>query len=138
MEEVDAVQNLKNDAFKAPNLPVFPKEEQFEEEFDKILEARYRDGSALGRFADEYDAKDSVHGGSSMPSVKDPMVWKVKCTVDIYFLLFCDIKPKFSIFSGFSFFSPSSCLTGFLPLTKCFRLVEREIQPFVLCRSMLT
>ncbi|XP_048139960.1 protein RNA-directed DNA methylation 3 isoform X2 [Rhodamnia argentea] len=81
MEEVDAVQNLKNDAFKAPNLPVFPKEEQFEEEFDKILEARYRDGSALVRFADEYDAKDSIHGGSSMPSVKDPMVWKVKCTV---------------------------------------------------------
>lgn len=136
MEEVDAVQNLKNDAFKAHNLPVFPKEEQFEEEFDKIMEARYRDGSALVRFADEYDAKDSVDGGSGMPSVKDPMVWKVKCTVDVYFLLFCDIKPNFSIFSGF--FSCSSCLIGFLPLTKCFRLVEREIQPFVLCRSLLT
>ncbi|XP_056168939.1 protein RNA-directed DNA methylation 3 isoform X2 [Syzygium oleosum] len=81
MEEVDAVQNLKNDSFKAHNLPVFPKEEQFEEEFDKIMEARYRDGSALVRFADEYDAKDSVDGGSGMPSVKDPMVWKVKCTV---------------------------------------------------------
>ncbi|KAF8039122.1 hypothetical protein BT93_B1617 [Corymbia citriodora subsp. variegata] len=81
MEEVDAVQNLKNDAFKAHNLPVFPKEEQFEEEFDKIMEARYRDGSALVRFADEYDAKDSVDVGSGMPSVKDPVVWKVKCTV---------------------------------------------------------
>ncbi|XP_010032136.2 protein RNA-directed DNA methylation 3 isoform X1 [Eucalyptus grandis] len=81
MEEVDAVQNLKNDAFKAHNLPVFPKEEQFEEEFDKIMEARYRDGSALVRFADEYDAKDSVEVGSGMPSVKDPVVWKVKCTV---------------------------------------------------------
>jgi len=106
MEEVDAVQNLKNDAFKAHNLPVFPKEEQFEEEFDKIMEARYRDGSALVRFADEYDAKDSVEVGSGMPSVKDPVVWKVKCTVDIYFPLFCDIEPNLFWFL-FIFFLPN-------------------------------
>lgn len=74
--------NIKNDQFKSHNLPVFPKEEEFEEEFDKIMEERYKNVPAFLRFAeDEHNIRRFVEEDSSIPSLTDPTTWKVKCAV---------------------------------------------------------
>ncbi|PKI74559.1 hypothetical protein CRG98_004886 [Punica granatum] len=81
-EEYDLGTNDKNDQSKSHSLPVFPKEEEFEEEFDKMMEERYKNASAFLRFAeDEPDLRRFVEEDASIPSIKDPTTWKVKCAV---------------------------------------------------------
>ena len=74
---------VKNEPGKAHNLPFFPKEEELsEEELEKMLEERYKDGSKFVTYAeDDYETKRSVQRNSLIPSIKDPTIWKVKCMV---------------------------------------------------------
>ncbi|XP_010452326.1 PREDICTED: protein RNA-directed DNA methylation 3-like [Camelina sativa] len=60
---------------------VFPKEEDInEEEFDRIMEERYKPGSGFLRYADD-DVKDSIEMDALAPTSKDPPIWKVKCAI---------------------------------------------------------
>lgn len=67
----------------APNLYHTPKEEQItEEEFDKMLEERYKPGSSFVTYAeDTYESKRSMETSTFLPSTKDPIIRKVKCMV---------------------------------------------------------
>ncbi|EOY18833.1 Kow domain-containing transcription factor 1, putative [Theobroma cacao] len=79
-EELDL--NVNIEAGKTHNLPFVPKEEVIEEEFDKIMEERYKDGAGFVTYAeDSYEAKGSIDRNSALPSSKDPTIWKVKCVV---------------------------------------------------------
>lgn len=86
--------NVNNDQFKSHNLPVFPKEEEFEEEFDKMMEERYKNASAFLRFAeDEHNnIRRFVEEDSSIPSITDPTTWKVKCAVFPFHHMQCGKK----------------------------------------------
>ncbi|KAL1201471.1 Protein RNA-directed DNA methylation 3 [Cardamine amara subsp. amara] len=60
---------------------VFPKEEEInEEEFDRIMEERYKPGSGFFRYVDD-DVKDSIEMDALVPTSKDPPIWKVKCAI---------------------------------------------------------
>nr|KJB73476.1 hypothetical protein B456_011G234600 [Gossypium raimondii] len=105
--------NANNNPWKAHNLPFVPKEEVIEEEFDKMMEERYRDGARFTTFdEDSYEAKGSIDKNSTMPPSKDPIIWKVKCVVgrerhSAFCLMqkFIDMKSlgtKLQIISAFS------------------------------------
>ncbi|GMI80580.1 hypothetical protein HRI_001727200 [Hibiscus trionum] len=72
--------DVNNNPWKAHNLP-FVKEEVIEEEFDKMMEERYKDGARFTTFEEDYEAKESVDKNSTLPPAKDPIIWKVKCVV---------------------------------------------------------
>ncbi|KAG7549451.1 NGN domain [Arabidopsis thaliana x Arabidopsis arenosa] len=60
---------------------VFPKEEDInEEEFDRMMEERYKPGSGFLRYADD-DVKDAIEMDALAPTSKDPPIWKVKCAI---------------------------------------------------------
>lgn len=82
-DEIDTELKVENEPGKVHNFPFFPKEEELsEEELDKMLEERYKDGSKFVTYADDdYETKRSVQRNAIAPSVKDPTVWKVKCMV---------------------------------------------------------
>lgn len=80
-EEFDIGPNKKTGQLKPDNLPIFPKEEEFEEEFDKMMEERYKNASAFNRHADEFDPRSLFEKDALMPQAKDPTIWKVKCAV---------------------------------------------------------
>lgn len=82
-EEFETEPIVKSEPGKAHNLPFIPKEEDVDgEEFEKMMEERYRPGSTYVTYAeDNYENKRSIDGNVLVPSVKDPIVWKVKCTV---------------------------------------------------------
>ncbi|KAJ4720705.1 Transcription elongation factor Spt5 [Melia azedarach] len=82
-EEFDAQPKVNIELADAQNLPFLPKEEEMnEEEFDKMMEERYKDGSRFIRYAeDDYENKRFVDRNDHVPSVKDPTIWKVKCMV---------------------------------------------------------
>ncbi|KAG5005395.1 hypothetical protein JHK82_029419 [Glycine max] len=67
------------------SLPrVVPKEEMVdEEEWDRILEERYKDPSRFIRFADEFGDDKGMDPSSIHEGVDElmPYIWKVKCTV---------------------------------------------------------
>ncbi|KAK4756094.1 hypothetical protein SAY87_009851 [Trapa incisa] len=67
-EESDLGNGLNNDKFKSHNPSVLKAES--EEGFDKIKEERHKNVSSFLRFIEE---------DSSIPSVRDPTTWKVKC-----------------------------------------------------------
>lgn len=72
---------------KAPVFPlVVPKEEEMdEEELEKMLRERYKAGSSFVTFAEDgYEKKGSIQEDISVPSTKDPTIWKVKCMVCIF------------------------------------------------------
>ncbi|CAM9003787.1 unnamed protein product [Rhodiola kirilowii] len=73
----------KTEPEKAQSVPILPKEEEMsEEELDKMLAERYKSGSGAVTYADDsYNIKRSAHIDFSFPSGKDPIIWKVKCTV---------------------------------------------------------
>ncbi|KAL4388557.1 hypothetical protein GQ457_09G028400 [Hibiscus cannabinus] len=73
--------NVNNNPWKAHNLPFVPKEEVMEEEFDKMMEERYRDGARFTTYEEDYEAKGSIDKSSTLPPAKDPVIWKVKCVV---------------------------------------------------------
>ncbi|EEF28368.1 suppressor of ty, putative [Ricinus communis] len=112
-EEPDIELKLKKEPAKTPNIPFVPKEEvMYEEEFDKMMEERYRDGSTFVRYAEDvYEAK-TVERDSILTSSRDPIVWKVKCMVgrerhSAFCLMqkFVDLKSlgtKLQIISAFS------------------------------------
>ncbi|KAI3793475.1 hypothetical protein L1987_36094 [Smallanthus sonchifolius] len=68
---------------KTPNIPFFPKEEEMtEEEMDKLMEARYKPGANFVKYAeDRTEAARNDERNTFIPLVKDPTIWKVKCTV---------------------------------------------------------
>lgn len=78
--EVDA--SGKDDQGKKGNSSfVFPKEEEInEEEFDRIMEERYKPGSGFFRYADD-DVKSSIEMDALVPTAHDPPIWKIKCAV---------------------------------------------------------
>jgi hypothetical protein len=88
-EEAVSEPDIMKEQGKALNLPLFPKEEEMnEEEFDKMMEERYKDGSNLFTYAeDDYENKRSIERNSLVPSAKYPTIWKVKCTV--WYLEYC-------------------------------------------------
>ncbi|XVF83034.1 hypothetical protein PTKIN_Ptkin16aG0100000 [Pterospermum kingtungense] len=105
--------NVNNEPGKAHDLPFVPKEEVDEEEFDKLMEERYRNAAAFVTHAeDSYEAKGSIDTNSNVPSSKDPNIWKVKCVVgrerhSAFCLMqkFVDMKSlgnKLQIISAFS------------------------------------
>ncbi|XP_022765470.1 protein RNA-directed DNA methylation 3 isoform X2 [Durio zibethinus] len=105
--------NGNNKSEKTHNLPFVPKEEVIEEEFDKMMEERYRDGAGFVTYAeDSYEAKGSIDRNSTVSSSKDPTIWKVKCVVgrerhSAFCLMqkFIDMKSlgnKLQIISAFS------------------------------------
>lgn len=65
------------------SIPVIPKEEEMdEEEFDKMMEERYKNSSAFFTYAENnHENKTSIDRNLVMPSEKDPIIWKVKCAV---------------------------------------------------------
>ncbi|KAG7608073.1 NGN domain [Arabidopsis suecica] len=66
---------------KGKSFFVFPKEEDLnEEEFDRIMEERYKPGSGFLRYADD-DIKDAIEMDALAPTSKDPPIWKVKCAI---------------------------------------------------------
>lgn len=72
--------NINNDLGKASNIPHVKEEEMSEEEFDRIMEERYKPGTCYVTYAeDEKNSTDSIY----VPSAKDPTIWKVKCMVDV-------------------------------------------------------
>ncbi|KAB1219015.1 hypothetical protein CJ030_MR3G015069 [Morella rubra] len=81
-EEFVIESSINKEPGKAQNLPLLPKEEEMnEEEFDKIMEERYKDGSNFVTYAgDDYENK-LVETNFLVPSAKDPTIWKVKCMV---------------------------------------------------------
>ncbi|CAH2074187.1 unnamed protein product [Thlaspi arvense] len=60
---------------------VFPKEEEInEEEYDRIMEERYKPGSGFVRYAED-DVKSSIEMDALVPTAWDPPIWKVKCAI---------------------------------------------------------
>ncbi|KAE8732383.1 Pectin lyase-like superfamily protein isoform 1 [Hibiscus syriacus] len=104
--------DVNKNPWKAHNVPFVPKEEVIEEEFDKMMEERYRDGARFTTFEEDYEAKGSIDKNSTVPPAKDPVIWKVKCVVgrerhSAFCLMqkFIDMKSlgtKLQIISAFS------------------------------------
>ena len=86
-EDFDIELKVKQEPGKTQNTPIVPKEEEMdEEEFDRMMEERYRHHPALVRYAEDSQALDR---DAILLSKKDPTIWKVKCMVLLYeYLLF--------------------------------------------------
>lgn len=69
---------------KAAGVPYVKEEEMSEEEFERMMENRYKPGSALVTYAED-DHKSSVDH-IYVPSDKDATLWKVKCMVDVFII----------------------------------------------------
>ncbi|TKY50801.1 RNA-directed DNA methylation 3 [Spatholobus suberectus] len=84
-EDFNAVPRMMSEPAKGQSsLPRVPKEELIdEEEFDRILEERFRDPSRFIKFADEFDEDRMMDPSSIHDGVQElfPNIWKVKCTV---------------------------------------------------------
>ena len=78
-----AAMQFQSEPSRAPFLPFVPKvEEPTEEELEKMLQERYKPGSTFVTYAeDNYESKRTVEMPEHCPSVKDPIIWKVKCMV---------------------------------------------------------
>uniref|UniRef100_A0A1J3CTC2 Putative transcription elongation factor SPT5-like protein 1 n=1 Tax=Noccaea caerulescens TaxID=107243 RepID=A0A1J3CTC2_NOCCA len=60
---------------------VDPKEEEInEEEYDRMMEERYKPGTGFIRYADD-DVKSSIEMDALVPTAQDPPIWKVKCAI---------------------------------------------------------
>jgi hypothetical protein len=110
-EEFGTESKIDKEPGKDPSLPVFPKEEEMnEEEFDKLMEERYKDGSNFVRYAeDDFENKRAIDRNNLVPSAKDPTIWKVKCMVR--YLEYCFDNSQCQILKLlFSSFSPFYCV----------------------------
>lgn len=66
-----------------PFIP--PKEEEMnEEEFDKMMEERYKNGSGFINFAEDYESKRFIDGDMLDIHAKSSLIWKVKCMVSFF------------------------------------------------------
>lgn len=75
---------IENEPGAIPLLPFFPEilDGVDEEEFDKIMEERYKAGSGLVTVAAYgYETEPSIETSTFIPSAGDPSIWKVKCRV---------------------------------------------------------
>jgi hypothetical protein len=140
-EEYDVELKVKNDPPKTQNVPIVPKEEQMDgEEFDKMMEERFKNNPRF-RFAEDADeAKRSMERNYLEPSAKDPTIWKVKCMVGCS--LYRQIAPPLALL--FLLHPLTSTTIAFacvysrqLELLGC-RLDVRGIQLFASCKSLLT
>ncbi|XP_074276661.1 protein RNA-directed DNA methylation 3 isoform X2 [Silene latifolia] len=68
---------------KFDQAPFFPKEEELSgDELEKVLKERYGSGSGFVRYAEaDYESKGSVDRSFLIPSIVEPIIWKVKCKV---------------------------------------------------------
>ncbi|KAJ6317426.1 hypothetical protein OIU76_013045 [Salix suchowensis] len=81
-EEYDVELKVKNDPPKPQNVPIVPKEEEMDgEEFDKMMEERFKNNPRFCFAEDADEAKRSMERNSLEPSAMDPVIWKVKCMV---------------------------------------------------------
>ena len=94
-DEIDIGLKVQNEPEKVHNLPFFLKEEELsEDELEKMLKERYKDGSKLVSYAeDDYETKRSVQRDAFVSSLKDPTMWKVKCMVQCLIKL----RPEFGM-----------------------------------------
>ncbi|XP_013611361.1 PREDICTED: protein RNA-directed DNA methylation 3 [Brassica oleracea var. oleracea] len=68
---------------------VFPKEEEMnEDDYDRMMEERYKPGSGFVRYAAD-DVKSSIEMDALVPTAHDPPIWKIKCAIG---------KEKHSVF----------------------------------------
>ncbi|KAF3434058.1 hypothetical protein FNV43_RR25161 [Rhamnella rubrinervis] len=114
MDEEFATEAREKEPAKTYSIPFIPKEEEMdEEEFDKMMDARYKNGSGFVTYADDgYENKKWIDRDSPVHLDNEPIVWKVKCAVGRErFSAFClmqkfvDLKSlgtKLQIISAFS------------------------------------
>lgn len=119
---------------KASEDPHIKEEQMSEDEFDRMMAERYRNGSGLVTYAeDSHDHKSSVDRDIYVPSANDATLWKVKCMVDVFIfgvaLYLYDLIMLAMLFWIYCFFF----LLPFLS-----RLDERDTRPFVSCKNMQT
>ncbi|KAL3520770.1 hypothetical protein ACH5RR_018919 [Cinchona calisaya] len=78
-----AATKFQNEPSRPAFTPLVPKEEEpTEEELERMLQERYKPGSTFVTYAeDNYESKRAVERPEYYPSVKDPIIWKVKCMV---------------------------------------------------------
>ncbi|XP_058110427.1 protein RNA-directed DNA methylation 3-like isoform X2 [Magnolia sinica] len=85
----------KNESGRAHHLPFLLKEEELsDEELENLLKKRYSRDSEYVSYADENkETKECDDKESSMHSMKDPTVWRVKCMVGRErYIAFCLIQ----------------------------------------------
>ncbi|XP_075084561.1 uncharacterized protein LOC107762737 isoform X2 [Nicotiana tabacum] len=82
LEEFGSNVEIKNEPVRTPQPPVIKEEELDGEELEKMLRERYRPGSSFVAYAEDSDEKKRLFEQDTLvPSLKDPTIWKVKCTV---------------------------------------------------------
>nr|XP_009761364.1 PREDICTED: uncharacterized transmembrane protein DDB_G0289901-like isoform X3 [Nicotiana sylvestris] len=82
LEEFRSNVEIKNEPVRTPQPPVIKEEELDGEELEKMLRERYRPGSSFVTYAEDSDEKKRLFEQDTLvPSLKDPTIWKVKCTV---------------------------------------------------------
>ncbi|KAF2295525.1 hypothetical protein GH714_033119 [Hevea brasiliensis] len=81
-DEFDIELKVKKEPVKMQNISFIPKEEAMdEEEFDKMMEERYKEGSSFVTYAEDDFETKSMERNIHFPSSRDPTIWKVKCMV---------------------------------------------------------
>ena len=82
-DELKTQDTVKNEFGKAHEFPfLLNVEELSDEEFEKMVEVRYRPGSSFLTYAeDKHESGGLMEGNAVVPSSEDPTIWKVKCTV---------------------------------------------------------
>ena len=87
-EDFDDEQPTKGDPFKAHGFPVFPKEEEMdEEEYDRLMEERYASGSSFAAHAgEEYDDKTFELNSLMTVMVESmPTIDQMHCTTYVFY-----------------------------------------------------
>ncbi|KAM3698430.1 hypothetical protein ACJW31_06G187600 [Castanea mollissima] len=133
-EDFDTESKIDKEPGKAQSLPLFPKEEEMnEEEFDKMMEERYKDGSNFVRYGeDDFENKRAIDRNNIIPSARDPTIWKVKCMVgrernSAFCLMqkYVDLKSlgtKLQIISAFALDHIKGCI--YIEADKQFDIIE--------------
>ncbi|OAY45822.1 protein RNA-directed DNA methylation 3 isoform X2 [Manihot esculenta] len=81
-DEFDIELKVKKEPVKMQNVPFIPKEEvMYEEEFDRMMEERYKEGSSFVTYAEDAFEIKSMERNPHFSSARDPIIWKVKCMV---------------------------------------------------------
>nr|XP_010312594.1 protein RNA-directed DNA methylation 3 [Solanum lycopersicum]XP_010312595.1 protein RNA-directed DNA methylation 3 [Solanum lycopersicum] len=81
-EEFGSNAEIKNEPARTPQPPVIKEEEMDGEELERMLRERYKPGSSFVTYAEDADdRKRQSEQDTLVPSLKDPTIWKVKCTV---------------------------------------------------------
>lgn len=104
---------------------VFPKEEEMnEDDYDRMMEERYKPGSGFVRYAAD-DVKSSIEMDALVPTAHDPPIWKIKCAVCENLGFFCLCFNPICFFASADFIWFYAC-----------RLERRSIQSSVSCTNL--